>query len=108
MAKLYVLKLKPAVYDKFEGLCEHIYSLVPKINRKFDGVEGPAIYAISRDPETRCVAFLVDDNFTVPAALKTKIQKLSENGVVYSEVDVDDNVMPSLKLLHQKWKEKQA
>lgn len=57
----------------FEALCDSFTKLgnVGKA-RKVDGVDGPAIYAVSRNPNTNWVQLLVEDD--TPGAIITAIE----------------------------------
>jgi hypothetical protein len=71
---VYEFYLKDAVKGQaFDVLCNTFYKLgnVGK-PRKVDGVDGSAVYAISRNPNTNWVQLLVDDN--TPEGILTAIE----------------------------------
>ena len=93
---VYEFYLKEAFKEQaFEALCESFYVIGAKITRKVDGVNGSAVYSVSRNPLTHWVQLLVDDN--TPTAIITTIEA-KINGLCDTTFakypDPKDNIAP--------------
>lgn len=79
----------------FNALCDGFYGLGVAASRKVDGIDGSAVYSVSRNPATRWVQLLVDDNTpeAILTAIEARINGLSDGAFARYE-DPDDHVAP--------------
>jgi hypothetical protein len=81
--------------EAFETLCNTFYNIPSPIVRRVDGQTASAVFAVSKNPNTRWVQLLVDDNAPVEVitAIEARIQGLCDTKPA-KYTSAEDHVAP--------------